>query len=482
MFYWGGGSAEPQAIGVAFCNIANDVDLYTSNGPPFTKANSNDGSYYILYGTSTVAIGTLPAGTNIMVMYKFKGGSYANGAVPQQAGGGNLTYPPVVANVLAATDVATGLTPLGTFCTAGNGNPTISFNTAGYGAVAPQQPDFGLTDVEVPFFNAGVGAINLPTGQAPVTTAKATGIYDLIFGIAVTSQLYAQKQQFSHAEIAGILSGFTTDWSQLQGDQGAFNKATLPAGPIILIDRNAGSGSKAQSSAEFLGYPALGASALTPNSVSGTGYIGGSATSVPPLNGTPPVNCTTGTYQDIQDTSAAGVVADLLVANACPGGGLRAIAILSMDNPPGIVANQNVAGVNSYDFVKLESGVDTGVAGDNINSITPGDTSYINAVKGLYTDFYQANINWRPAALVGNNLALFNLMKAQLTSPTLPGCSGSPGLKFPGNLPGTMTDGNNVATNAPNVCVGVATRAGDSAAPLFPTNNPGNVLTGMDPI
>src|SRR6202000_120495 len=109
------------------------------------------------------------------------------------------------------------------------------------------------------------------TGGATVSPPGATvGIYDLIFGIAVTPALYAQKTNFSYAEVAAILSATVTNWNQLYGDNGQ----ALTAGDVILLDRNVGSGHKASSSTEFLGYPQLGAAATLPTSVV-NGYLGG---------------------------------------------------------------------------------------------------------------------------------------------------------------------------------------------------------------
>jgi hypothetical protein len=466
VFYYGGGSAEPQAVGAATCRLMNNVDLYTS-----TAGGKADGKYYILYGTTTAAHGSVPSGKNVMVMYKFNGGSYTNGGQPQSAASVGLAYP-TVASVLATTDATIG-TGAGTYCTPGNGTPTVqvaAFTIEG----TNRQPDFGLTDLEVSAFNG----INNPNSPAALSLPGATqGIYDLVFGMAVTSQLYAQKHNFSYSEIAGILSGTITNWNQLYGDQPGFVGAALPAGDVILLDRNVGSGHKTSSSSEFLGYPQLGAAATQPISAV-VGYQGGQDGV-----GTAPVVCTAG-YQDVQETSAAGTASDLklLAASGC---GLRAIGILSMDNPPGIAANQNVSGTNAYDFVSLNgTAVDTGTSGDDENSGTA--TSYVNAIKGNYTDFYQAHFNTKSSAFLGSGTpgaAMAAAYLAQLKSPTLPGCSGSPGAKFPGNLPGVINDLDNSTTLSGVTCVSVTSRNGNSDTPLFPFKTIlGNITLGSDPL
>ena len=55
VFYYGGGSAEPQAVAVATCRLMSNVDLYTS-----TPAGKPDTKYYVLYGTTTAAHGSVP--------------------------------------------------------------------------------------------------------------------------------------------------------------------------------------------------------------------------------------------------------------------------------------------------------------------------------------------------------------------------------------------------------------------------------------
>jgi hypothetical protein len=465
VFYYGGGSAEPQAVGVATCRLMSNVDLYTS-----AAGGKSDGKYYILYGTTTAAHGSVPAGKNVMVMYKFNGGSYPNGGIPQSSVSTGLPYPTVASVVTGATATGTGA---GTYCTPGNGTPTFQSGTFSI-ETSNRQPDFGLTDLEVSAFSG----INNPLSPAPLALPGATaGIYDLVFGMAVTSQLYSQKHNFTYAEINGILSGTITNWNQLYGDQPGFVGAALPAGDLILLDRNVGSGHKTSSSAEFLGYPQLGSLSTQPTSAV-NGYQGGSDGV-----GTAPVVCAAG-YQDVQETSAAGSVSDLklLAASNC---GLRAIAIVSMDNPPGIAANQNVAGTNAYDFVALNgTAVDTGTAGDDENSATA--TSYVNAIKGNYTDFYQAHFNTKTPGFLtsgtpGADMAAAYL--AQLRSPTLPGCSGSPGAKFPGNLPGVITDLSNASTLVGVTCVSVASRNGNSDSPLSPFKTiPGNITLGSDPL
>jgi hypothetical protein len=463
VFYIGGGSAEPQAIGVTTCNLMSNVDLYTD-----TAGGGAPGKYYMLYGTTKAATpnGLVPAGSNVLVIYKFNGGSLTNGGVPQSSASTGLPYP-TVASILASGDTPIN-TGAGSFCTAGNGVPTYQTPALAIESTN-RQPSFGLTDLEASAF---VGFNNpLSPAALPVVGAH-TPIYDLVFGIAVTSQLFAQKTNFSYSEVAAILGGTVFDWSQLKGDNGA----PLTAGPIILLDRNVGSGHKTSSTAEFLGFPQLGSASTTPTSVA-NGYLGGSDGA-----GTPPVACNTSGYQDIQETAASGTVSDLklLAAGGC---GLRAIAILSMDNPPGLHANQNVAGTNAYDFVSLNgTWVDANTSGDNENGAV--GTGYDNVLKGNYTWYYQANFNTQ-ASFLGTATTvpaadLATAYKNALSSKTLPGCTGSPGAAFPGNMSGVVVDGDQVSTLS--ACVTNSSRKGSSDRPLIVTLDGGSITVGSEPL
>jgi hypothetical protein len=457
VFYIGGGSAEPQPVQAAFCRLMNNVDSYTDTA--VANPSTDSGTWRILYGTTKAAIGThIGAGKNVLLMYKLNGGSYTNGGLPQTVAPPNpaafLPYPDPATQVLAATTVADG--PAGNNGQAcnvvNNGTPTQHYTK---GTTTNQAPDFGLTDLEVAAFSG----INNPTNAALNPVGAASGVYDLLFGIAATDALYTQKHNFSSAEIAGILQGAITNWNQLYGDQGAFANVPLPAGDVVLIDRNVGSGHKTQSSAQFLGYPGLGANALNPQSAgnfTGTGAGGVSCAGAQIFNnsgyntgqpavgaGTCPTvpvqHCGAG-YQDVYTTSAANTVVGLVTQQACAAPNNRAIGILSMDNPPSVNGNL-------YSFVSIDNtNVDTGVApGDSINAAAGGHTSYINAVKGNYTDFYQANFNTRTGFLGGAsaNVDMANAMFAQLSATALTGCAS--GLKYPLAASGILADADNPA-------------------------------------
>ena len=475
--YSGGGSAEPQPIETAFCRLFNNVDDYSD------LQKSPSGSYLILYGTAINAIGSIPAGTNVLYFYKFNGGSYANGGIPQagsQSAAGTaqqLNYP-TTASVLGTASLLTAGTQ-GTVCTAAQkGLPTFGYTpTLGNNQI----PDFGVTDVEVSLF----ASFNNPTTLPLVSVGSPSVAYDLVEGVAVTNSLFTgvgptgatltginKKTNFTRAEVAGILSGTITDWHDVYADNGS---PVAPAGSgIILIDRNVGSGTKAGGTSYFLGFPGLGSRALTPNSVSNAAGTGNGAGGVNGA-GYGPTLQKVQTSQDVLDTSSAAVVSDLTTAN---NNSLLAIAILSVDNPPAL--NQSTGG-NPYDFTKINGvAMDGNTSTDNINGAM--GSSYINVINGSYDFFYQVNFNERSGFSTGapaNNAAFAAGLKAAMQSPGLAGVNAN--AQFPLATNGIVIDGDTASSLVPGVTV--TSRSGDSAStPKVVLKLAGGTITpGNDP-
>ena len=451
--YAAGGSAEVNPVLVAACKVLQNVDSYTDTG---TTADS--ASYRVFYGDLIAAQGTAAAGSHVMIVYKFNGGSYANGVQPQSAAGGTVVYP-LQADILNGT-LLSGATQ-GTACT--TGKPTYTY-TNSVAPATPQQPDWGISDVEATMF---VGVENNPTAPTPnVAVQNHDQLYDLVEGVAVTANLFAQKTNWSKAEITGILDGYYTDWKQIYGD----NNAPLPAGGIVLIDRNTGSGTKAAGNQYFLGFPGLGANAIPPESVTFASFT---QTNLP----------TSEVLSDVIVTSSTTQAADLSSLNNSH---IRAISVLSMDTPPAL--NQTTPGTNTYDFVKINGvAVDLANGTDDINSANK--TDYINAIKGDYEFFYQPNFNYRNTWFSGTsgNTGIGKALLAVFQSASFSGAAS--GLAFPAAAPGTLTD----ADKASSLTAGVTidSRKGTSTGiliPLFPTASgaastlPATIPTVGDPL
>jgi hypothetical protein len=444
--YAGGGSAQVNAFYVGANTILSNLDSYTD------QANGTDsGSYRVVSGTTKASFtfngATVPAGKNVLYFYKFNGGSFANGIAPHQTTGATLLNYPTVTSVLS-TAVTTG-------AAAGTGVPTYRYtSTLGNN----QAPDWGIADVEVKMFqhfnnptgNAGGAAQNTDGGPAPAVGAT-TGVYDNLFGVAVTRNVFTgahPKTSFSRAEVEGILAGNVSDWSQLAADDGT----QLAPGGIIFLDRGEGSGSKASGNQYFLNYPGSNNSV---NPVSITPFSAGNA-----YNGTSLNTTATETTLDLAESSSSNLVNDLKLAQ---GRGLRAISILGIEFPPAL--NLNSSGAIAYDFVKINGvGVDTGTAGDDINGTTA--TSYINVVKGNYDYYFQNSFNTRTGVLTGTSTGgLFaNEFLTVMSQPSFVGAFS--GTAFPAAVPGTLVDADSPTVTALTAGVVINTRNKVSPAAL----------------
>src|ERR1700691_4071377 len=134
--YAGGGAAESNPLLVAACRVLTNVDGYSDAA----AVGSDSSSYRVLYGdVPSGGIGTVAAGTHVLVFYKFNGGTYANGAVPQTTAGGTLPYPSLSA--VSSASLISGQSQ-GTTCTNG-GKPTYSYTDTGL-VTDYHQPEWGI--------------------------------------------------------------------------------------------------------------------------------------------------------------------------------------------------------------------------------------------------------------------------------------------------------------------------------------------------
>ena len=451
VFYAGGGSAQVPAVYTAVfnCLVSSSIDVYTDGTG--STAHPASTSYIIVSGTvdSTKGCG---ATANVGFMYKFNGGSCPNGASPfLTAGATTLSYPAVsqVATATAITGFSGTKSPI---------NPNFSF-TAGT-TLSGVAPDWGVTDTEASLCGYGW---NLPPGSdaglvQTFNTKNKAALWVSPFAIAVSADVFAQKTNFSKAEVAAIYQLNTnngiTSWAQLKGDNGS---ALTGLGGIALLDRSIGSGTRTGANAYFLGYPnnkfAIGG-ALAPNSIA-NGYSTCSALSA----------CGTGTFTstflDISEKTSQAIVDDLAFANAH---NIGAIAALGVEFPP--LYQQTTAGSNDYFFVKINgNGIDTGTGTtDNVNSATgPATTSYTHVIDGTYD--YATQVGFAGKVADASQPAFPKGVIAHLKAASISDASAS-GSAWPAAAEGVLLD---VATTGTTSAGNVSwTRGGNSAAaPVF---------------
>jgi hypothetical protein len=432
LYYAGGGSAEVQAVYVAVSKllVTTSIDVYTDGSG--SAKHPQSANYLIVSGT------TRSGGTPVGFFYKYNGGSFTNGVQPFLGAGSKLAYPTTTSLATASslgTSSPTSVSPDYTFSSALDGGDT---------------PAWGISDEEASLFGYAWNA----NGANPGAIINGTPLYVAPFGIAVTANVYAQKKNWSSAEVAAVYQGATNNgisaWSLLTGDNGS--PLTIPGG-INLLDRGSGSGSKAAANAFFLDYPAgsfkeggdVQPASVTSTTVNNYTNTVGLVTSGAATNG----------FQDIKEASSVAIVDDLNNAQVA---GLGAIAALGLEFPP--VFEQTTTGTNSYFFVSINGSYPDAETGtDNINSSSGGSTQYSNVVNGRYTFAYQTGFNTKTSptgfqASVAANLAAESISAANT------------GTGFPAATDGVLLDSTTTGTtDAGNV--NWTRGANSTSAPIY---------------
>jgi len=326
---------------------------FAANGPPAYYKSSSNGNFQMLCGFDA-------SNTLVAVHYRGEGGSVV-GALPLISPAHAIKFldltgtglPAAVAYPANATIPVTGTS-------AANGtNDTWSQN------VVTHLVDVGITDIEPTQFSGanypaaydhtvfGGGATSANFGSL-----STTPLIDQVFGIFVnTSGLNGggtgQAINLTREAVANIIDGTYTDWSQVPTASGG-QVSTTPAN-IVLVNREAGSGTRTQASIYFLGY-----------------------------------NCSQNTrpvVNNIFSPAAAFATADALAAANVPGG----ITYASIDNATAAKA--------------------PGMSLASINGVVP---SNLRATSGDYDDWYEARMIRSGTAVPAAALAIYTYMNTQL--------------------------------------------------------------------
>jgi ABC-type phosphate transport system substrate-binding protein len=236
-----------------------NTDILGSGGSLYKSSNGN---FQAICGVSANAL-VAPVGDSLLVHYRAEGGSVV-GVLPIAAGG---SHPLNFLTATGATAVGTLAAPVTLAVT---GTSATVGTTDGWGGanLVKHDVDIGVADVEAAQF---VGT-NYPTAysaavfgaasaaQLTAAASKEKPLVDQVFGLFVnTSGLNGggtgQAINLSNESVANILDGTITDWSQVPTLVGGVaGVASNVAAPIALINRESGSGSRAQASIYFLAY------------------------------------------------------------------------------------------------------------------------------------------------------------------------------------------------------------------------------------
>lgn len=301
---YAGGGAEQNAAFEAIARSLFDTTSGTLDSYTEVQTGTVGKVSRAVFGKTKAAFtkgsATVPAGSKVLIYYRSNGGVFGNGVGPVLRA---QTLPYL--SIAGAT-----LIPGATAGSPSGSNPTYQLPASP--TIVNAVPDIGLANEEVGLFQG----VNLPAGQTPLSVTELgnvdkAALYQVVNGIGITQNLYSQgKTNFTKAEIAAILAGTIQDWSQISDDTGV----ALPAGPIILLDRNAGSGAKAAANAYFLNQPAV--SAVLPANFAG--------------DQGDPVNYSAYTVQTLSSAGTVATTFDTVQAK-----GARGIGIIGREYVPG---------------------------------------------------------------------------------------------------------------------------------------------------
>src|SRR5260370_521405 len=235
--------AGSSAAQKGFLSAVN-TDGLGGNGVTYTPSNGN---FQALGGISSNA-SLAPIGNAVVIHYRAEGGSVV-GALPIVSG-----------KPIKFLDISTATTLGGALATTGT-SATVGTADGWGGALTSHTVEVGITDVEPAQF---VGS-NYPSAYSSAVFGTANGtqlaalpktaLIGQVFGLFVnTSGINGggtgQAIDLSRETAAAILKGTYTDWSQVPTSSGG--QVSNVAKAITLVNREAGSGSRASTSIYFL--------------------------------------------------------------------------------------------------------------------------------------------------------------------------------------------------------------------------------------
>ena len=342
---------------------AGTIDVYYDNA-------TNGSNYRAYFGTVT-GTGTVLDGKKVLIHESAVGGSIQG-----------------VAPVALATSINRMNIDAATCTSTGGAYPAVTYKCTSTVAAVP---DAGVSDAEPALWNYP----NLPAGTATVPTTSLSkltfvGQNAVVYGIAVSDNVYAQVTNLSRYQVASLLTQAYQDW-------GPINPA-LAGHPVRIESRSPGSGTRASANAYFGGIPCStgGTSLASYNSLV------------------------------VENTSAANVIAGL---NADFNANQFSIGLLSAEYTP--------TASDHWHFVTLD-----GVA-----------PTVANVIAGKYDYFLEQTIQWRnatvngiappaPGGLMDTFLSTFQLRSGDpAILSTLPGVAALPTSYTP------ILDSNNNVTN-----------------------------------
>ena len=387
-----------SAVQKGFTGIV--ASLFSGTPTRFANTTASSKDFEAVAGTLATSAGTWAAGSNVIVIYRTKGGSVF---------GVNPVARNELIESLNVTAAACGATGAGTAAT-----PYVCGTNT-------RAPDAGVSDVAPALFHGSYnteGEVAAPAlNAAELADLTASPIYGLAFGVAVTKNVGLVN--LNKAAISAILTGNVGTWNQVD--------ASLPADDILICRRVPGSGTQAVFNMYFGNYP-CDSSGLTSN-VPADRYasaiwddVAHNYTTVTPQGGLVVIeNSTSGDVRNCLDKAVAGGVHTtkdrdgVAVSVNFGAGGHKAIGVLSMDSlstskTTGNWQFRSLDGAGTYTWDNL--------AGAPVASGTGKFPTKASYVDGTWDEQGWISFNV-PSRTVGNKKALLDDFLVNAKSPAI---------------------------------------------------------------
>ena len=199
--------------------------LFTGTNYYFTGSSASD--YRAYAGKLAVAAGGWPAGSNVIIINRAKGGSVQG------------------VNPVARAESIESLNVTTASCTTGTGTTGDAFKCG----LNSRVPDAGVSDVAPALFDEAANTEGEPAqpelDAAELASLTATPLYGLAFGVPVTKNL--PLFNLNKTALSAIMAGNLGTWKAVD--------ASLPESDIVICRRVNGSGTQAVANLYYGNYP-----------------------------------------------------------------------------------------------------------------------------------------------------------------------------------------------------------------------------------
>jgi ABC-type phosphate transport system substrate-binding protein len=417
VIYISGASAVQKGFTSIVSSLISGTPIWFNN----TSGTAND--FQAVAGPLATATTNWPVGTNVILMYRVKGGSA-------------FGVDPVARNTaIEALDVNTTANA----CTSGTGAALTPYQCTT--TLASRTPDAGVSDVAPALFvsptntEGETAAASLSADELALLTP--TPIYGIAFGVPVTANVKttvangATLPALNKAAISAIMSGNVGTWNQVD--------SKMAADDIVICRRTPGSGTQAVFNMYFGNYPCDTVSAnnapanrdssFADGDVPGTIWNNGANTFTVPTANTGGLivieNSSSGNVRDCLNAAATATAAnpvsyltsdrDGVAVTVTFNGPKKAIGVLSMDSLSSSTTSSN------WQFRSLDGAGTITQASSSVAPVTSGTGKFPTVTS--YTDGTWDMQGWVsfnvPARTTGEKLEVLNTFLAKAQDPAV---------------------------------------------------------------